>query len=127
MQMQNLIEHSDNYSKKSGTLQQYYRNEPFLDDNGAITDFPVDENNSALFKFKAKIVGRIGSNGRRDVKIRVPLKYSSNFLRIFKMSLINCEINFILTCSARCFIIDDPIAGREPTLKMTDTRFFFQL
>ena len=127
MQMQNLIEHSDNYSKKSGTLQQYYRNEPFLDDNGAITDFPVDDNNSALFKFKAKIADRTGNNGTRDVKIRVPLKYLSNFLRIFKMPLINCEINLILTCSARCFIIDDPIAGQERTFKITDTRFFFQL
>ena len=127
MQMQNLIEHSDNYSKTSGTLQQQYRDEPFLDDNGAITDFPVDNNSSAFIKFKAKIAGRTGNNGRRDVKIRVTLKYTSNFSRIFKMPLINCEINLILTCSARCFIIDDPIAGQEPTFKITDTRFFFQL
>ena len=83
MQMQNLIEHSDNYSKTSGTLQQYYRDEPFLDDNGAITYFPVDDNNNTLFKFKAKIADRTGNNGRRDVKIRVPLKYLSNFLRKF--------------------------------------------
>ena len=30
--MYNLIEYSDNYSKTSGSLWQYYRDEPFLDD-----------------------------------------------------------------------------------------------
>ena len=52
MPMYNLIEYSDSYSKTSGSLCQYYRDEPFLDDNGAIADFPADNNNSASFKFK---------------------------------------------------------------------------
>ena len=38
--------------------------------------------------------------------------------------MINCEINLILTWSARCFIIDAPIAGREPTLTTTDTKLY---
>ena len=40
------------------------------------------------------------------------------------MSLINCEINFVLTWSARCFIIHAPIAGQEPTFTITDTKFY---
>ena len=32
----------------------------------------------------------------------VKLKYLSNFWRTPEMPLINCEINFILTCSANC-------------------------
>ena len=40
------------------------------------------------------------------------------------MSLINCEINVILTLSARCFITDNPIAGQEPIFKITDSRLY---
>ena len=54
MPMYNLIEYSDAYSKTSGSLWQYYRDEPALDNNGNITDFPYDNNNSASFKLKQK-------------------------------------------------------------------------
>ena len=40
----NLIEYSDTYSKTSGSLWQYYRDEPALNNNGFITDFPADNN-----------------------------------------------------------------------------------
>ena len=50
-----------------------------FNDNGAVTDFSDDDNNSILFKFKTKIAGKIGNDGRKNVKIRVPLKYLSNF------------------------------------------------
>ena len=36
MPMHNLIEYSDNSSKTSGSLWQYYKDEPFLYANGAI-------------------------------------------------------------------------------------------
>ena len=52
--MYNLIKYSDNYSKASGSLYQYYRDEPFLDNNGAIDDFAADNNNSASSKYKTK-------------------------------------------------------------------------
>ena len=38
------------------------------------------------------------------------------------MPLIKCEINFILTWSARCFIINASIAGQELTFTITDTK-----
>ena len=76
MRIYNLIEYSDNYSKPSRSLWQYYRDEPFLDNNnGAITDFPADNNNIALFNFKTKIAGRTGTNGTKNIGISVPLKY----------------------------------------------------
>ena len=37
--MWNLIEYSDNYFKASGSLWQYYRNEPFLNADGAVDNF----------------------------------------------------------------------------------------
>ena len=109
MPMYNLIEHDSNYSKTSGSLWQFYRDEPFINDNGAIADFPADKNNSSSFKYKTKITGRIEHDGTKNVKTRVPLKSLSNFWRTLEMQLINCEINLILTWSARCFIIDAPI------------------
>ena len=74
MSMYNLMEDSDNYSKIPGSLWQYYRDEPFLNNNGAIADFPADSNNSALFKFKTKVAGRTGNDGTKNFKISVPLK-----------------------------------------------------
>ena len=51
MLMYNLIEdRSDTYSETSGSLCQYYRDEPVLNNVNAIIDFP-DDNNSASFKF----------------------------------------------------------------------------
>ena len=68
-----LIEYSDNYFKLSGSLWHYYRDKPFLN-NGAIADFPMNNNNSAAFKFKRKIADRKGNDGTKNIKIRVPLK-----------------------------------------------------
>ena len=79
MPMYNLIEYSDNYSKTSGSLWQLYRDEPFIDDNDAIADFPADNNTSVSLKFKTKTAGRIGIGGTKNVKIRAPLKCLSNF------------------------------------------------
>ena len=36
------------------------------------------------------------------------------------MPSFNLEIDFALTCSARCFIIDDPDTGQEPTFTKTE-------
>ena len=81
MRIYNLLGYGDNYSKTSGSLWQYYRDEPRLNANGNITGFPADNNNSPSFKFKTKIAGRIGNNGARKVKIWVSSKYLSNFCR----------------------------------------------
>ena len=63
--MYNLIGYNDTYLKTWGSLQQNYRDDPALDDNGNITDFPNDNNNSILFKFKRQITGQTGNNGTR--------------------------------------------------------------
>ena len=52
--MCNLLEYSNNHSKTSGSLWQYYRDEPFLDYNDTIAHFTVANNNSASFIFKQK-------------------------------------------------------------------------
>ena len=78
MPMYNLIEYSNNYSKISGSLWQYCKDIPAIDNNNAIVNF--DENNlTDSFNFKAKITGQTGDNGTKNVEIMVPLKYLSNF------------------------------------------------
>ena len=101
----NLIEHSNNYSKTSESLWQYYRDQPVLTNAGALDNFPV---NSAWFKFEQKTTGSAGDDGTKAIKIMVLLKYLSNFWRTLQMPLINCEINLILTC-----IISSATAGQQ--------------
>ena len=87
MTMYNFIEYSDKYWKTSGSLWQYYKNDP----NDNITQ-------SELFKYKIKITEKTPADGNaKDVEIIVPLKYLSKFWRILEMPLINCEVNLILT------------------------------
>ena len=94
MPMYNLIEHSDNYAKTSGSLWQYYRDE--RNDNLA---------DSESFKSKIKIAGKTPNNGNeKDVEIIVPLKYLNNFWRTLEMPLLNCEVSLILTWSSTCVI-----------------------
>ena len=42
MPLNNLIEYSDNYLKTSGSLQQYCKDIPALNNNGDIVDFNGD-------------------------------------------------------------------------------------
>ena len=69
MPMYNVIEYSDNYSKISGSLWQYYKDEP----NDNIAD-------SESFNSKVKITGKTPDDGNtKNVEMIVPLKYLSNF------------------------------------------------
>ena len=83
MSMYNLIEYSDNYSKKSGSLWLYYRNEPALINPGAFFIFLVKV--LRFYKFKQKITGLTRADGTKNVEIMVPLKYLSNFWRTLDM------------------------------------------
>ena len=90
MPMYNLIEYSDNYSKISGSLWQYCKELPAIDDDGDIVDFN-GANATDSFNFKTKITGQTNNNGIINVEIMVLLKYVSNFWRNLEMFLINCE------------------------------------
>ena len=71
--MYNLIGYSDTYSKTSGSLWQYYRDELALDVNSNIIDIPADNNNSILFKFKQQITDQTGNSGTKDAERMVSL------------------------------------------------------
>ena len=65
MPMYNLIDYSDNFAKTSGSLWQYYRDEP----NDNLAD-------SESFKSKLKITGKTPNDGNeKGIEIMVPRKY----------------------------------------------------
>ena len=66
MPMYNLIEYSDNYWKTSGSLGQYYRDEPSISHNGVIIDVSCDPD-SASSKYKRKITDQTRNDGTKDV------------------------------------------------------------
>ena len=65
--MYNSIKYSDAYLEISGSLWQYYRIEPALDNNGNI-DFFDDINHSASFKLKKQITGQTENCGKKMLK-----------------------------------------------------------
>ena len=109
--MYNFIEYSDNYSKTSGSLWQYYKDDP--NDNMA---------DSESFKYKVKITGKTPDHrNTKNVEIIVPLKYLSNFWRTLEMPLINCEVNLILTWSKDCVITNSTGEGK---FAITETKLY---
>ena len=123
MPMYNLIEYSDNYSKTSGSLWQYCKEIPAVNNAGNIVDFN-GANATDSFNFKTKITGQTGDDGTKEVKIMVPLKYLSNFRRTFEMPLINCEVNLILTWSATYVMCYTGIAAQNATFAINETKLY---
>ena len=114
--MCNLLEYSKNYEKTSGSLFNYYRDEPneaeIADANGVIN---ISIRNSESFDYKTKIVGSLaaGELEKDDVKIAIPLKYLGNFWRSLDIPLTNCEITLILSWYKECVLVGR--AHRGPT------------
>ena len=104
MPIYNSIEYYNNYLKMYGSLWQYYKDEA-----------GEDMENSKSFSSKVKITGKTLVDGnKKDVEIIESLKY-------FEMSLINCEVNLILTWSKDCVIFS---AAGETKFKITDTKLY---
>ena len=90
MPMYKLIEYSDNHSKISGSLWQYCKDIPAVDDDGDIVIFN-GANDTDSFNFKSKMTGKANNDGDiENVEIMIPVKYESNFWRNVGTALINC-------------------------------------
>ena len=115
IRLHNLLEYRNNYSKTSGSLWNYYRDE--------LTEETNDNNgpnkniiNSNSFKYKVSITGSTynvaattedydeNKEGTKEVEIAVPLKNLNNFWRTLDVPLINCEVSLTLTWSANSVI-----------------------
>ena len=78
--MYNLLEYSKNYKKTTGSLWNYYIDEP---SNPLNTD-------SESFKYKTSITGKMSQNNDSltNAEDVIPLKYLSNFWRSLNIPLI---------------------------------------
>ena len=139
MPMYNLLEYSKNYRKTTGSLWNYYRDEPSN----------LLSSNSGSFKYKTSIAGNTNNVsadgadydankvGKNKTEVVIPLKHLSNFWRRLNIPLINCEAELILTWSKNCVLADmtardaannnDPPAIVAPTgleFKITDTKLY---
>ena len=135
MPIYNLLEYSKNYRKTTGSLWNYYRDEP---------SNPLSSN-SESFKYKTSITGNtynIGAGeegydankvGKNETEVVIPLKYLSNFWRSLNIPLINCEVALILTWSKNCVLADMTVnAGVNPAIvapsgaifQITDTKLY---
>ena len=107
MPMYNLLEYSKNYRKTTGSLWNYYRDEP----SSTIGANNITHSilNSESFDYKANFMENgVTQNNltKNDVKIVVPLKHLSKFWRNLNMPLIDCEIELILTWFKNCVLTD---------------------
>ena len=129
MPMYNLLEYSKNYRKTTGSLWNYYRDEP---------SDPLSSD-SESFKNKTSIQGNtynIGDGetgydankvGKNETEVVIPLKHLSNFWRTLNIPLINCEIELILTWSKNCVLADMTTANNPPIgleFQITDTKLY---
>ena len=136
MLMYNLLGYSKNYKKTTGSLWNYYRDEP---------SDPLSSN-SESFKYKTSITGNTynigdgedeyGANkvGKNETEVVIPLKHVSNFLKSLNIPLINCEVELILTWSKNCVLADmtvrdaqNNVAVVAPTglaFKITGTKLY---
>ena len=108
MPMYNLLEYSKNYRKTTGSLWNYYRDEP---------SNPLSSN-SESFKYKTSITGNTdnigageagyneGKVGKNEAEVAIPLKHLYDFWTALNRPLINCEIELILTWSEKCVLTD---------------------
>ena len=97
--MYNLLEYSKNYWKATGSLWNYYIDEPSN----------LLSSNSESFKYKTSITGntyygdddvsKVKKWNKNETKIVIPLKKLNNFWRTLNIPLMNCEI---LTSSKKC-------------------------
>ena len=117
--MYSLLEYNKNYRKTTGSLWNYYRNEPSN----------PSSSNSESFKYKTSITGityNVGDGeagydadkiGKNETEVVIPLKHLSNFWRTSNISLINCEIELILAWSKSCLLADVP---NVPNVRIKD-------
>ena len=103
--MYNLLEYSKNYRKRTGSLWNYYRDEP---------SNPLSPD-SESFKYKTDITGKMpeDNDSLSNAEVVILLKYLSNFWKILNIPLINWEIELILTWSKNYVLADMTVRAEE--------------
>ena len=107
MPMYSLLKYSKNYQKITGSLWNYYRDEAnsgYKNENRDRIHYSIKDSES--FNYKTSIIRQLKNSADEleNIKVVVPLKYLSNFLRELKTPLINCEVSLNLKWSKNCVL-----------------------
>ena len=130
MPMYNLLEYSKNYKKTSGSLFNYYRDEPSETTVGAGNNaINISIRNSKSFDYKTEITGSLdaGEDEKEDVTIAISLKYLGNFWRSLDIPLINCEITLILSWYKECVLVGRAFRGQPAAAINSPTNAKFEI
>ena len=112
-----MRKYSKNYRKKTGSLWNYYRDEP---------SNPLSSNSESL-KDRTGITGNTYNLvagdadydatkvGKNETEVVISLKHLRNFWRTLNIPLVNCEIELILTWSKNCVLANMIPAITAPT------------
>ena len=118
MPMYNLLGTSDNYQDSTGSLYQFKRDEP-PDDNADVAS------NTSSLVYKSKLISGTDNNNVNNVKLVVPLKYVSSFVRPLEMPLVNCKIDLELTWHKDCMISSaNAAAGQVVSFMIANTKLY---
>ena len=130
MPMYNVLEYSKNYEKTSGSLFNYFRDEPKERTIGAGNNaINISIRNSKSFDYKTEITGSldVGEDEKDDVTIAKPLKYLGNFWRSLDIPLINCEITLILSWYKECVLVGRAFRGQPVAAINSPTSAKFEI
>ena len=151
MPMYNLLEYSKNYSKTSGSLWNYYRDE-LADETNDNNNPNKNVINSKSFKYKTNITGNTydvarritgadgnpannpdyvpNKRGTKEAETAVPLKYLDNFWNSLNIPLVNREVALAVSWSATCVITNTEkrilVAG-QPNRGVSPTNATFKI
>ena len=135
MSMYNLLEYSPNYTMRSGSLWNYYRDE--------IVDVDDNAPDEKSFKYKTKLVGKTPERPERpvnegdadrpeqppvpalNVEVTIPLKYSSIIWRFLDLPLIHYEIELDLSSTKDSVLIEHHNNITGPTFKINNAKLYF--
>ena len=98
----NLIKYSKSYRKTTGSLWNYYRDEPNSGSDGVGNNrINYSIKDSESFNYKTSITGKLEDDHveKDDVRIFVPLRHINNFSKTLGILLVNCEVSLTLTWS----------------------------
>ena len=128
-----MLEYSKNYEKTSGSLFNYYRDEPQDHNVGDVKNaINISIRGSNPFDYKTKIVGGLaaGELEKQDITIAIPLKYLSNFWRSLDLPLISCEKTLILSWYKECVLVGRALRNapdpqpNPPIAAITDCKLY---
>ena len=117
MPMYNLLEYSKKYIKTTGSLRNYYRDEPSNPLSSDSESFKYKRSMHENTYVDGKITNDYGNKvdnpqydankaGKNETEVVTPQKYLTNCWRSLNIPLINCEVELISTWSKNSVLAD---------------------